>query len=178
MKENGLRVRRHAAIKHVVGCLSDTGKIELQKILYFTQTEIGAPLEYRFRMYHYGPFSEDLEDDITYMKIIGHLDVQLDSSGFEYHVRPASDLEIEWDEYLYKYKSDMTATIDKLGRLETLELELWATIHFVQQLLKEPTREKVIYNVSRLKPRFTEDHIGAAYDQLVESNLMAAAPAS
>ena len=59
MRDTDLRERRVAAIKLIVDRLKDTGKTKLQKILYFTQEEIGAPLGYRFRMHHYGPFSED-----------------------------------------------------------------------------------------------------------------------
>ncbi len=170
--------RRQAAIKLIVDRLEDTGKTKLQKILYFTQEAIGAPLQYRFRMHHYGPFSQDVEDDISFMKAIGYLDVQLDSTGFGYHIRSASDHLPAWDDEMLGYKDKMTNVIGKLGVLHVNDLELWATIHFVQQLLNEPTRESVIENVRRLKPRFTAEQIGAAYDQLVEADLMAAAPTS
>ena len=176
MRDTHLRERRLAAIKFMVNRLSDTGKTKLQKLLYFTQEAIGAPLEYRFRMHHYGPFAEDIENDISLMKAIGHLDVQLDSSGFGYHIRLASPELIPLDEELDKCKERMTRAIDKLGMLDVPELELWATVHFVQELLKETTKEKVIENVSRLKPKFSQQTIGAAYDQLVKSELMTPAP--
>ena len=176
MRDVDLQTRRQAAIKHIVDILSDTGKTKLQKLLYFSQEAIGAPLEYRFRMHHYGPFAEDIENDISFMKAIGHLNVQLDSSGFGYHIKPASSEQIPWDEELDKYKGRLTDAIGKLGMLDVPELELWATVHFVQELLKEPTKGKVIENVSRLKPRFSLQTIGAAYDQLVKSELMTAAP--
>ena len=80
------------------------------------------------------------------------------------------------EEEIDKYKSAMTNAIDKLGNLEIPDLELWATIHFVQNLLKEPTRDTVIENVSRLKPRFSPPTIRAAYNKLVQENLMTPAP--
>lgn len=178
MRDTDLRKRRVAAIKLIVEQLEDTGKTKLQKLLYFTQEAIGAPLEYRFRMHHYGPFAEDIENDISFMKAIGHLDVQPDASGFGYHIRPASSDPLPWDEELEKFKCKMTEAINKLGMLDISDLELSATIHFVQHLLKEPTRESVIENVLRLKPRFSVYRIGAAYNELVESNLMSAAPGS
>ena len=178
MRDIDLRMRRVAAIKLIVEQLEDTGKTKLQKLLYFTQEAVGAPLEYKFRMHHYGPFAEDIENDISFLKVIGHLDVQPDTSGFGYHIRPASFEPLPWDEELEKFKGKMTETIDKLGMLDISELELSATVHFVQQLLKEPTRESVIENVSRLKPRFSPQTIRAAYNKLVEANLMSAAPGS
>ena len=176
MRDTNLRKRRIAAIKLIVDQLEDLGKTKLQKLLYFTQEAIGAPLEYRFRMHHYGPFAEDIENDISFMKAIGHLDVQPDTSGFGYHIRPASSEPLPWDEELEKFKGKMTETIDKLGMLDIPDLELSATVHFVQQLLKEPTRDSVLYNASRLKPRFSPQTILAAYNKLVEANLMTAAP--
>ena len=165
MRDNDMRARRLAAIKLIVDQLEDLGKTKLQKILYFTQEEIGAPLGYRFRMHHYGPFSEAVDHDISFMRAIGQLEIQPDESGFGFHIRPASDDVLELDEEVNKFKSAMTTAIDKLGKLETPDLELWATTHFVQRLVKEPTRNTVIENVSRLKPRFTPEKIETAYDQ-------------
>ena len=176
MRDNDLRARRIAAIKLIVDRLEDLGKTKLQKILYFTQEEIGAPLGYRFRMHHYGPFSEAVDNDISFMRAIGQLVVQPDESGFGFHIRSASDEVLELGEEVNQYKGAMTTAIDKLGKLDTPDLELWATTHFVQHLLKEPTRESVIENVGRLKPRFSPPTIRAAYNKLVQENLMTDAP--
>ena len=70
----------------------------------------------------------------------------------------------------------MTKAIDGLSVLDASDLELLATVHFVQHLLKEPSKEKVLDNVSRLKPKFSRDIIQAAYDQLVRNNLIVEAP--
>ena len=129
-------------------------------------------------MHHYGPFSEAVDNDISFMKVNGQLEIQPDESGFGFHIRPASDEVLEFDEEVDKYKGEMATAVDKLGKLEIPDLELWATIHFVQNLLKEPTKDTVIENVSRLKPRFGPPTIRAAYNKLVQENLMTAAHGS
>lgn len=44
---------------------SINGKTKLQKMLYLSKQEYGAKLEYDFELYLYGPFSEQISDDLN-----------------------------------------------------------------------------------------------------------------
>ena len=172
MRDTDLLLKRLAVIQLIVNELADTGKIKIQKILYFIQEALGVPLEYRFRMHHYGPFSEDIESDISVMRAVGYVDINVDVQGYGYHITPASEEELPWDNETEKYREEILKAIAALGTLDASRLELFATVHFVQHLLDEPSKIKVLDTVSRLKPKFTIDTIQSAYDQLVKAHLI------
>ena len=174
MADADLLVRRLAAIQCIVEQSRDIGKTKIQKIVYFLQEGSGVPLGYSFRMHHYGPFSDEIDSEISALQSAGYIEVNHDSQGYGYHITPATADQLPWDSELAKYREEMTQAISALGSLDASDLELYATIHFVQHLLKAPTREKVVENVSRLKPRFSPLMIGAAYNRLVKSGLMTA----
>ena len=178
MSDTDLLVRRLAAIQCIVEQSKDIGKTKIQKIVYFLQEGSGVPLHYSFRMHHYGPFSDEIDSGISALQSAGYIDVNHDLQGYGYHISPASADQLPWDSELAKYREEMTQAITELGVLDTSDLELYATIHFVQQLLKKPTKDAVINNVSRLKPRFSPQTIGAAYNQLVGTGIMTAASGS
>ena len=172
MRDTDLLLKRLAVIQLIVNELADTGKIKIQKILYFIQEALGAPLEYRFRMHHYGPFSEDIESDISVMRAVGYIDVEADANGYGYHITPASEEQLPWDSELAKYRGEMVDAIDGLKVLDASDLELFATVHFVQHLLEKASKEDVLDSVSQLKPKFTKQTIQSAYDQLVKNKLI------
>ena len=178
MDDTELLVRRLAAIQCIVEQSGDIGKTRIQKMVYFLQEVSGVQLRYSFRMHLYGPYSDDVDSGISALRVAGYVKESHYANGYGYHITPTSASQLPWDTELAEHREEMNRAIGKLGVLHVNDLELWATIHFVQQLLNEPTRESVIENVRRLKPRFTAEQIGAAYDQLVEADLMAAAPTS
>ena len=176
MSDTELLIRRLAAIQCIVEQSKDVGKTKVQKIIYFLQEGLRVPLQYRFRMHHYGPFSDEIDSGISALQSAGYIEVSHDPHGYGYHITPASEKQLPWDSELAKYRGEMTKAIDGLSVLDASNLELLATVHFVQHLLKEPSKEKVLDNVSRLKPKFSRDIIQAAYDQLVRNNLIVEAP--
>ena len=172
MRDTNLLLKRLAVIQLIVDELSDTGKIKVQKILYFFQEALGVPLEYRFRMHHYGPFSEDIESDISALQAIGHIDIRADSQGYGFHITPTSEEKLPWDYELNEHREAMVRAIGTLGPLDASSLELYATLHFVQHLIDEPSKGRVLNTVSRLKPRFEMQVIEFAYDQLLKNKLI------
>ena len=172
MRDIDLLLRRLAVTQFIVEQLEDTGKIKIQKILYFLQEAIGLPLQYRFRMHHYGPFSEDIENDISVLQAIGSIKVVPDQEGYGYHVTPTSEEKIPWDNEIQKSKEKITQVVNLLKELEARDLELYATVHFVQNLLEDPSKEQVLNTVSRVKPQFSRDTILEAYDLLIKAELI------
>ena len=177
MSDTDLLIRRLAAIQCVVEQSQDIGKTKVQKIIYFLQEWLRVPLMYRFRMHHYGPFSDDIDSGISALQSAGYIEVSHDPQGYGYHITPVSGKQLPWNSELAKYRGEMTEAINSLSVLDASDLELLATVHFVQHLLEEASKEEVLDNVSRLKPKFTRQTIQSAYDQLVRNNLIAEAPA-
>src|SRR5258708_20829207 len=61
------------------------GKTQVQKLVYFVQ-DCGVPLEYKYEIYHYGPYSFDLSRDLSSLDSLGVLDVESDPSGFGFNI--------------------------------------------------------------------------------------------
>ena len=172
MSDTDLLIRRLAAIQCVVEQSKDIGKTKVQKTIYFLQEGLGVPLQYRFRMHLYGPFSDEIDSGISALQSTGYIEVSHYPHGYGYHITPASEKQLPWDSELAKYKEEMIEAINALSVLDASDLELLATVHFVHNLLKEPSKEKVLDNVGRLKPKFNRQTIQSAYDQLVRNRLI------
>ena len=178
MSDTDLLIRRLAAIQSIVEQSEDIGKTKVQKIVYFLQEGLGVPLHYSFRMHHYGPFSQDIDSDISALQSVGYIEVNHDPYGYGYHIIPVSGRQLPWDQKLGKYRGEMIEAISALSVLDASDLELIATVHFVQHLIDDPSKEKVLDTVCRLKPKFTKGTIQSAYEQLVKNKLIVEAPSA
>jgi hypothetical protein len=175
MQNPELTLRRLAIIKEIVTRLGDVGKTKIQKIVYFLQEAVGIPLVYPFKMHHYGPYSDDLDGDLSLAQAVGLVNIAPDMDGFGYHVTPGQD----WGEALRlpeleARRKSIENAIDNLGSLEIADLELHATVHFVGNLdlEKRLTKEEVLSTVRSLKPKFSIQQIDSAYQSLQKAGLV------
>ena len=172
MSDLDSQLSRLAVIKLLVTTLVDTGKTRLQKITYFLQEAVGVPLQYSFRMHHYGPYSEELDRDLSVASSLGFVEVVPDADGFGYHVTSSGPEEDQMVVDIRKYEDDIRRTAATLEPLETSELELYATVHFVGRLDQRLSREMVVTTVRTLKPKFTVQEIDVSYESLVDAGLI------
>ena len=172
MDEMKLLMRRLAVIRRIADLAPDPGKTSIQKIAYFIQSGLNIPLGYRFKMHYFGPYSEELDGKLSLADAMGIVEIDLDPAGYGYHIKPGEfpveDVEssIPWE--LIDEK------IHTLGELDLWRLELLATIHFVQSIRSQWDRSKVIDTVHRLKPKFTEERIEMAYQDIEKMGLIEA----
>ena len=175
MNRKTLTETRLSIIQKIVDVHKDIGKTKIQKITYFLQAAVGIPLEYPFRMHYYGPYSDSLDSVLSLAKSLGRIDIQPDPSGFGYHVTPYEENEaVPVNESSVPYVTDpaVHGTIEMLGRLETSDLELYATIHFIVGIKGEIPKREVLKTVGGLKPKFTPEYIDGAYQALQRANLI------
>jgi uncharacterized protein YwgA len=163
---------RFAVLHWLVSHLRDVGKIQLQKLAYFLQESYGIPMGYTFRMHHYGPYSRELDNDLLKLRLMGFIDVQADDLGYGFHVTPLCDADLAWTNALASYESQLRDALTKLGRLPASELEIQATIHYVNELVEGAPVEDVEKIVHNLKPKFLPEHIAQARKQLEEQDLL------
>ena len=163
---------RMAVLHKAIASMSDTGKTRLQKICYFMQESFGLPTSYSFRMHHYGPYADALDTDITRLKFSGYIDVKVDLEGYGYHITAIDEPEEEWNPLLDPYIGLIEEGISKLRDWQTSELELAATIHFVERLLPSADDEVVLAKVKELKPRFDKSKIVSLHSKLFEMDLL------
>ena len=163
---------RLAVLSRIISGLQDAGKIQLQKLIYFLQEAFGLPTEYVFRMHHYGPYSEDLDTDMTRLKVTGYVSIDPDLDGYGFHVKPVDVPDQNWESLVAPYGKQINQVLKLFGDRPASELELAATIHFVDHLLKEASHEQVIETVISLKPKFNRAYITSCQTELREQGLL------
>jgi uncharacterized protein YwgA len=157
---------RLAILYRLISELEDAGKTRLQKLVYFLQEAIDVPTTYSFRMHHYGPYAEALETDIARLRLTGYIEIEPDSQGYGFHIKPIDSPFEEWSRLIEPYNEGIGRAIEVFGNRQTHELELAATIHFVDSLLADASTDKVLDKVKSLKPRFAESYIQDVHSEL------------
>jgi uncharacterized protein YwgA len=160
----------------VISGMPSLGKTKLQKSLYFLQESQGVPLGFDFVMYHYGPYSDDIDSVLTEMSARGTIEIVGYPRGdwVGYEIRPNEKEKIAVPS---KYAEQIERVASFFSSLDARETELCATIHFVKSILaekkQEATRAAVVREVINIKPKFSPDDICGWIDKLVASGLMA-----
>lgn len=169
---------RSEIIQYLVDKSHGLGKVQLQKTIYFLQEVFQVPTGYDYVMHYYGPYSFDLDDTLSEMQGKGVLSISyvLYPAGYlGYDIslgkNTESDLKLASN---YKDKADQVVNIFK--PMDAQNLELWATIHFVRSILAEKERDfgkkAVVKEVGLLKPKFGEQDIEKAYEEMQNKNLL------
>ena len=163
---------RSAIIDALVRRLGDAGKIKIQKLVYFLQEAYQLPLACRFHMHHFGPYSEDIESNISNLKFMGYVNVQRDPDGYGFHLTPTSSAAApNWNILVASAEEQIGSVIDQLGPMDASQLELVATIHFIRSSFGF-NKGAVISSVRARKPKFSRKLITEAYDNLAGMGLL------
>lgn len=170
-----LRNLKGYTIAEVVNrCLNENippGKIKLQKLVFFLE-RLGIPLDYRFEMYHYGPYSFELAENLDTLNTLKVLDIQPQIDGYGYSINASKYFQEFLDrksDSLKDYESIIDFVIENFASKDASKIELLATIHFVEEILNRRNvtdRKIVVEKVKGLKPKFTSDEIEKAYEEL------------
>ena len=164
---------RAAMVNELVSRQRDLGKIKLQKLVYFLQEAFGLPLGCRFYLHHYGAYSDEVETAISNLKFMGYVVVQPDPSGYGFHVTPApaSEGEPGWSSVAESARESVDALLDRFGSMDTSQLELASTIHFVKRKFGLK-KSDVITSVRLRKPKFRKEAIAKTYDDLASMGMI------
>nr|WP_320049416.1 hypothetical protein [uncultured Desulfuromonas sp.] len=144
------------------------GKTKLQKIVYLLQRLKNISVGYNYTFYTYGPFSSDLAADLDYIKNIEGIKIDYDPSINMYGIHPAentSRLTEKASEFLSANKAEIDEIINRFGKRQAKELELSATLVFVQKS-GITNEDELLSRVKELKPKFTESEIRESLDEL------------
>jgi uncharacterized protein len=146
---------------------NDLGKTKIQKLLYFGQYACGMPLNYAYRIHYFGPYSEELDDDMINMKLNGYLVIQPDPAGYGYHVIPGKETIKKMDEYLKPFQENINQCIEKFGNFTVQKLEIMSTLHYVEHVAGiKGKKNEIVDIVASLKPRYNKTIIDKSYDEL------------
>ncbi len=176
MRDQQLLSFRLAIVERIVSSCQDIGKTKIQKITYFLQESVGAPLEYRFRIHYFGPYSDDLDGVLSLAKALGLVDINPDPDGFGFHVTPGTADGGAWSQAQdiseFSNGAEIDGAISALNSLDTHVLELSATIHFIAGVHEEQSKDEVLRTVGEIKPKFNRQTIESAYQTLEGAGLI------
>ena len=136
------------------------GETHLQKCIYFWQTLRRAPLELEFVLYHHGPFSFDLRDELSGLIADGllQLDHQLPPYGPKFASSSAGrNFCQKFPRTLGQYREGMSWVAENFGDKNVSELERLATALFLYRKHPDLSSEARAQELTRIKP-----HIGHA----------------
>lgn len=148
---------------------SRIGKTQLQKLVYFLQNA-GVPLDYRYEIYHYGPYSFELSDEMGSLDSLGILNVESDPSGFGFNI--TSGKFAEKYQIGKKYQRKLEKVLVDFSSDTPAQLEVKATIHFVQKIMEKRgsiDQSKVTKKVKLLKPQFSDKFVKNCYSELKQA---------
>lgn len=148
------------------------GKTVLQKLVYIMQEVYELPTDYDYILYNYGPYCSELNDDLSYAALLDG--VNIDWSGIGYKISPSEKTK----HYINKAKDFLSGnskhidqTIQHFGNMYAKDLELRSTIIFVSKQMSSSSNnsnsQAIIEKVGEIKPQFSIQEIGSAYDELV-----------
>ena len=163
---------RLAVLHEVVNRSGPVGKTQLQKFGYFLQEAWDIPTNYRFRMYHYGPYADSLETDMVRLKLTGYISVAADSQGYGFRITSIDDPMAGWSELIEPHSKAINDLIETFDGWQASRLELAATIHFVRKLLPTLATDEVVAKVKSLKPKFHDRFIYNLHADLERQGLL------
>ena len=150
----------------------DLGKIQFQKLVYFLQ-EKGTTLKYDYEIHHYGPYCFELANDLDLLNSLEILDVSPDQKGYGYHIsrgRLADNFSEKDDHLATSHNTDLEFVINNFAGCDPAEIELKATIHYVNKIMKDNgsgiSRDDVLRKTRELKPKFSQGYVEKCYDEL------------
>ncbi len=156
------------------------GRTALQKILYFLQIA-GVPMRYRFDIYHYGPYCDRISQDVEWLLVDEALKDASSAPEKYSNYRPGTSAEELLGRHrtaLGQYQEKIMKVVRGLLPLQPDHLELLATLDYLYRHLKAgggtgPWKQRVIdWFLQVKKDKFARDIISAAYDAMVQADLI------
>ena len=163
---------RPGVLHHLVTQMGTPSRLKLQKMSYLLQEGLEIPTAYRFKMHHQGPISDELTNVTDWMRGTGYLEIWDDPDKPGYLVIVRTDPEAEWLKPVQDHEEKLNHVLSALGQRPDEYLELLASVHFVQRLQPDNTREKTLEIASAMKPGIDPTRIDAAYTDLEELGML------
>ena len=135
---------RPAVLHHLVEKLGTPSRLKLQKLNYILQEGLGVPTKYRFGMRHQGPISDELTNQVDWMRATGYLSVWDDPDKPGYLVMVTAEPEPEWQEQTQRYSEALDHLLRALAHRPDQYLDLIASVLFVQRIQPENSGEKTL----------------------------------
>ncbi len=163
------------------------GRTALMKYLYFLKEIYNVPIDYDFRLYTYGPFDSDVLDDLSYAESLQAVESEsvIYHLGYGYEISrglKAEEITHQAADFLVRYEKELDKVVDNFKNYKASELELLATIVYVDRELsqndQEVTRQSLITRTREIKPRYSEEEIEKKINALIVLDFIVSHPRS
>lgn len=156
------------AIEH--GANNEVGRTKLQKMIYFASRHLGWQIG-NFKLHYYGPYSRSLANTLQNTKGILVDETGSDGGPYKYALTDSGKTLLqEFPDYVHN-EALLCNTRQMFLALSSWtkdELELSATLDFVQRNTPKIERSDLIKKVSNIKENFPQEKIEQAYNKLSE----------
>ncbi|MEW6381838.1 MAG: hypothetical protein AB1611_19865 [bacterium] len=173
------RLQRAAILLSLAKNLKDhgswCGETHIQKAAYFLQQMLGVPLGFEFTLYKHGPFSFDLNDEITAMRADALIRLQPQPYPYGPSLLPDEGSELLKDRFpktLKRYDNQVKFIAEKLGSKKVTELECLATALYVTYEFDGDVETRA-RKINELKPHISVDEARSAahkVDQIIKES--------
>ena len=152
---------QHALLHNLTAQLETLEPAKLQSLTYLLQQALGVPLKLPFFMHHYGPYSDQLDTEITRLKFLGYLKVE---PG--YQVIVADKAHPEWHRILTPYQAAVDQVARAYGQESLTGIELTASIHFAEYRHPDEPLPKILARVRAMKHKLSPERIQRSHTEL------------
>ena len=174
-----LQVIREAETSQSVGYF---GRTALQKVMYFLKV-LGTPMQYRFEIHHYGPFCDQVSNDVDLLTADGVVTDQARTTSSRYSNfgidpnGPADELLTRHAVFVKQNKELVKKVVDVFGGLDPRRLELYSTLHYAYRYeiagKKTVSQEAIVARFTEYKDdKFSVDEVHAALEVLTKATLI------
>lgn len=151
-------------VKGIIQVDSAPCKKKLQKMIYLIE-EKGNNLGYGYKLHLYGPYSEDLDFEVSKLFSEGRLDIKYTSSGH--------NISCDIDKVDDLKEKNIIKIIEEFGTRSANELELLTTTLYAERNIEMPTKERLIGAVKKVKgDKYSDAKILEAIDNLKGAGYM------
>ena len=142
------------------------GRTALQKFIYFLQELYQMDCGYDFRFYTYGPFASEILSDLDTLESCKGIHAKFVGGYGGYDYTPGEVRErfkSKEPEFLRENENTINQMLREFGGYSAKDLELYATIVWVDRSLKTKKKERnentIASLVNDLKPKFDRSEI-------------------
>jgi hypothetical protein len=130
--------QRRALISHLAAEMESrgswVGEMHLQKAVYLAQTLTGFPTDFPFILYHYGPFSVELREELNRMRAGGLLELEAKPAPYGPSFKQTgagADLENRFPKTLARFAPQLEFVTSVVGAKSAAHLERLATAAYL-----------------------------------------------
>lgn len=129
------------------------GETHIQKAAYFLQALMQVPMSFEFILYKHGPYSFDLNDEVTALRADRLLEykTRLPYGPSLFPTKEGQEFLIRYPKTLSKYAEKIQFIAEKIGTMGVADLERLATALFVTLNENENVKSREI-RITELKP--------------------------